>query len=290
MDIRLVLARTTLFTLGFSLALFATSCSFAQGAPICLESQMQNIQSKPAPPSTSPAPSKIDPREEVEYKIFFKLKPENLERRLEVGNAFVQRYPNGPYTEAVYSQLTTAAYQSKDFAKMEIYADKAMALNPDDVTVLVFIGWVIPHAAHPIPAQLDKAERFERHALELLPTLAKPTDLSDAQFATAKSEYESQAHSGLGLVDYRRQDFQNAVAELKQATSKTPHPDPADLYVLGVSLDRLDRFSDAANAFSRCAAIPGAEQASCNQRADAARKLTGTLTGETHGDYRPSAL
>ena len=28
-------------------------------------------------------------------------------------------------------------------------ADKALALNPDDVTVLVLVGWVIPHYYDP---------------------------------------------------------------------------------------------------------------------------------------------
>jgi len=268
-----ILVKTALSALGLSLALFASPRALAQSETICLQTQLQKVQSKPTAPSAAVTAAKIDPREEAEYKAFFKLKPEDLDRRMEAGDAFVQKYPDGPFSEAVYSQLTTAAYQKQDFARMETYADHAHVLNPDDVTVLVFVGWVIPHSASPAPAQLDKAEKFERHALELLPTLAKPAGMSDAQLATAKSEYDLQAHSALGLVDYRRENFQGAATELNQATAGASRPDPADFYVLGVSLDRLDRFSDAASAFSRCAAIPGAEQATCRERADAAKKL-----------------
>lgn len=268
-----ILVKAALSALGLSLALFAAPHSFAQGQAICLQVQLQNVQSKPTAPAAAVTAAKIDPREEAEYKSFFKLKPEDLDHRMEVGDAFVQKYPDGPFTQAAYSQLTTAAYQKQDFARMESYADRALALNPDDVTVLVFVGWVIPHSASPAAAQLDKAEKFERHALELLPTLAKPDGMSDAQLATAKSEYELQAHSALGLIDYRRQNFQGAAAELNQATAGAARPDPADYYVLGVSLNRLDRFSDAAIAFSRCAEIPGGEQSSCQQHANAAKKL-----------------
>jgi tetratricopeptide (TPR) repeat protein len=273
-----ILVKTALSALGLSLALFASPRALAQSETICLQTQLQKIQSKPTAPSGAVTAAKIDPREEAEYKAFFKLKPEELDRRMEAGDAFVQKYADGPFTEAVYSQLTTAAYQKQDFARMETYADHALALNPDDVTVLVFVGWVIPHSASPAPAQLDKAEKFERHALELLPTLAKPAGMSDAQLATAKSEYDLQAHSALGLVDYRRENFQGAATELNQATAGASRPDPADFYVLGVSLDRLDRFSDAASAFSRCAAIPGAEQATCHEHAEAAKKLASTNT------------
>jgi len=268
-----ILVKAALSALGLSLALFASPRSFAQSQAICLQVQLQNVQSKPTAPAAAVTAAKVDPREEAEYKSFFKLKTEALDHRMEVGDAFVQKYPNGPFTQPVYSQLTTAAYQKQDFARMESYADRALALNPDDVTVLVFVGWVIPHSASPGAAQLDKAEKFERHALELLPTLAKPDGMSDAQLATAKSEYELQAHSALGLIDYRRQNFQGAAAELNQATAGAARPDPADLYVLGVSLNRLDRFSDAASAFSRCAEIPGGEQSSCQQHANAAKKL-----------------
>lgn len=269
-----ILVKAALVVLGLSLTLLASPRSFAQSEAICLQVQLKNVQSKPAAPGDAAATAaKIDPREAAEYKTFFKLKPEDLDRRMQAGDAFVQKYPDGPFTEPVYSQLTTAAYQKQDFARMESYADHAIALNPDDVTVLVFVGWVIPHSASPAADQLDKAEKFERHALELLPTLPKPAGMSDAQLATAKSEYELQAHSALGLIEYRRQNFQGATTELSQATAGASRPDPADFYVLGVSLSRLERFSDAANAFSRCAAIPGGEQSSCKQRADAAKKL-----------------
>jgi len=272
-----ILVKAALSALGLSLALFASPRAFAQDF-VCLQTQFQKIEAKPKLPGSLVTAAKIDPREEADYKTFFKLRPEDLDRRMEVGDAFVQKYPDGPFTEPVYSQLTTAAYQKQDFARMETYADHAIALNPDDVTVLVFVGWVIPHSASPAPAELDKAEKFERHALELLPTLTKPAGMSDAQLATAKSEYELQAHSALGLVDYRRENFQGAAVELNQATAGAARPDPADFYVLGVSLNRLDRFSDAASAFSHCAAIPGAQQASCKQRADSAKDLASTKT------------
>ena len=275
-----------------ALPLFASPQAFAQGGAICPEKQYNNLIAKPVPPTGSAAPSasaKIDPAEQAEYKAFFKVHADNTDKFIQVGDAFVQKYPNGPFSEAVYSQLSIAEYQNQDFAKMGEYADKALALNPDDATVLVFTGWVIPHSANSTPAQLNKAEGYEKRALELLPSLTKPVGMTDKEFAAAKSAYESQAHSGMGLVYYQRQDFVRAVAEMKKATLGASHPDPSDYFVMGNSLDQLDHYSDAAAAFKMCAAIPGAQQAVCKQKAEIAKKEVALKTAPSE-DATPRGL
>jgi tetratricopeptide (TPR) repeat protein len=276
MKIQLLREKFVLSVIACALALFASPHASAQGA-LCPLKGMSDLVAKPQIPTTGAssgtryAAAKADRREEAEYKAFFKLKADDIDRRIQLGAAFVQKYPNGPFAEAVYSQLTTAEYQKQDFNKMDEYADKALALNPYDVTVLVFVGWVIPHSNDPF-AQLDKAENYEKRVLELLPTIVKPAGMTAAELATAKTQYESQAHSGLGLVYYQKEDFEKAVAEMKKATSGVSQPDPSDYFVMGDSLDRLDRFSDAAEAFKMCAAIPGAQQALCKQKAEGAEK------------------
>jgi tetratricopeptide (TPR) repeat protein len=230
-------------------------------------------------PAATPAP-KIDPAEEADYKAFIALKPEDDDKRIELGNALVQKYPNGHYTEAVYSQLTQADYNKRDFAKMYADSDKALAMNPDDVSVLVITGFVIPHVYNPndadADAKLDKAEKYEKHALETLATMPKPTTLTDEQFAKTKTLAESQAHSALGLVYFRKQNFEGAVIELTKGTATAASPDPTDYYVMGVSLGHLDRFSDAADAYTKCAAVAGTLQARCKQAADDAKKQAAT--------------
>jgi len=274
MKIQLLREKLALSVIACALALFASRPALAQGGELCPIKDQYNLingPSKATRSGTLSAAARIDPREEAEYKAFFNMHAEDTNKRIEAGDAFVQKYPTGPFSEAVYSQLTTAEYQKQDFEKMDEYADKALALNPDDVTVLVFVGWVIPHS-NDSAAKLDKAEQYEKRVLELLPTIVKPAGMSTAELATAKSQYESQAHSGLGLVYYQKEDFKNAVVELKKATSGVSQPDPSDYFVMGDSLDRLDRYSDAAEAFKMCAAIPSGQQALCKQKAEVAKK------------------
>jgi tetratricopeptide (TPR) repeat protein len=155
-------------------------------------------------------------------------------------------------------------------------ADKTLALNPDDVTVLVLVGWVIPHNYDPndlaAESRLDKGEKYEKHALEVLAALPKPANLTDEQFAKVKAQGESQAHSGLGLIYFRRQDYEQSIAELKKSTADPANQDATDYYVMGVELTRLKRFSESADAFQKCAAMPGGLQDRCKQMGADAKK------------------
>jgi tetratricopeptide (TPR) repeat protein len=276
MTIRSLRKKIPLFAIVFALALFASPRSFAQMPSYPAPQQQQPADKSAAPTTPAPAAPKVDPAEEADYKAFFELKPTDYDKRIELGEAFVQKYPTSKYTEGVYAQLTTSEYNKQDFAKMYADSDKALALNPNDVTVLVLVGWVIPHSYNPndvnADAQLAKAEKYEKQAIEALATLPKPANMIDDDFAKAKAGAESQAHSGLGLVYFRKQNWEGAVAELTKATSTATPPDATDYYVLGVSLGHLDRYSDAADAYTKCAATPGGLQGRCKQQADDAKK------------------
>jgi tetratricopeptide (TPR) repeat protein len=261
----------------FAFALFAAPRSFAQAGgsyPAPAPPAAQGADKSGAP--AAPAAPKVDPAEEADYKAFFELKPEENDKRIDLGENFVLKYPKSKYAEGVYSQMANAEYAKQDFPKMYADADKALALNPDDPTLLVLVGWVIPHQYNPndanSDAQLDKAEKYEKHALEILPTVPKPATMTDDQFAKAKAAAESQAHSGLGLIYFRKQNWEGAVTELTKATATATPPDPTDYYVMGVSLGHLNRFSEAADAYGKCAAVPGGLQGPCKQKGEDAKK------------------
>jgi tetratricopeptide (TPR) repeat protein len=267
--------------------------AYFEMAPIALAqyggggAQQQQQQPPPSlkPPQDQPAISgvqppadtpKEDPEEEKAYKDFHSVKSDQVDQEIQLGEAFVQKYPTSKYTEIVYSRLVAAYFGKQQYDKMYAAADKALALNDKDVVVLTLVGWVIPHSYNPndIEAErkLDKAESYEKHALEALTTLQKPADMTDTDFAKAKTEKTSMAHSGLGLVYFRRQQYAESAKELEQAVQLAPKPDPVDLYVLAIDYTQSKRFSDAADAFQKCAAEPGNLAAPCKQRADQAKK------------------
>jgi tetratricopeptide (TPR) repeat protein len=227
--------------------------------------------------SEQPPAPKVDPLEEAAYKVFYDASPQDADNRIQLGEDFLQKYPKSRYIESVYEGLTTAYYSQKDWKNFYANADKALAIKPDNVDILVMVGWVIPHIITPsdpdASEKLDKAERYEKKAIVAMATLVKPANMTDEQFATSKAEKLAEAHSALGLIYFRRQQYEDAVKELQQATQGAANPDPTDLFVLGFSLQHLERYSEAVDAYNRCVQAPGALQERCKKSAEAAKKL-----------------
>jgi hypothetical protein len=256
-----------------------SSARYQQAAPAAnsgSQSQPAQQTQKGTQPAAAAAAPKADPEEEAAYKAFNDTKPDDADKRIQLGEQYVQKYPSGKYLEQVYQGLTTAEYSKQDFAKMYTDADKTLAANPDDVTVLVLVGWVIPHNYDPndlaAESQLAKGEKYEKHALEVLATLPKPANMTDEQFAKVKAQGEAQAHSGLGLIYFRQQNYEQSIAELKKSTADLANQDATDYYVMGRDLSQLKRFSESADAFAKCAAIPGGLQDRCKQSGADAKK------------------
>jgi len=116
------------------------------------------------------------------------------------------------------------------------------------------------------PDELAKAEKYAKQALEILAAMPKPSDMSEAQFTAAKSKRSSQAHSALGLVYFRQNNYDDSVKELQESLKGNPFQDQTAFYVLGVDLMKLNRFGEAADAFTGCSQLAGPLQAPCRQQ------------------------
>jgi tetratricopeptide (TPR) repeat protein len=222
-----------------------------------------------------PAP-KLDPAEEAAYKAFFDASASSPDNRIQLGTDFLTKYPMSHYAESVYAGVVQAYYAKQDWKNFYATAEKGIAAFPDDVTMLAIVGWVIPHVFDPnsadASANLDKAEKYEKHAIEVIGAMPKPAGLTDDQFAQSKSVVLSEAHSGLGLVYFRQQKWTESLSELQQATQASPSPDQTDYYVMGIDLDRQSRYPEAADAYTKCSQIMGGLQDRCKQGADSAKK------------------
>jgi tetratricopeptide (TPR) repeat protein len=241
------------------------------------QNQDQQLKEKTLDQGNAPPVPKVDPKEEAAYKAFFDTAAQDADKKIQLGEDFAKTYPSSRYIESVCAALSQAYYAKQDWKNLYLISDKALAINPDDVDILTMVGWVIPHVIDPnspdAGAQLDKAETYEKRAIKDIPTLAKPAGMTDEQFATAKIEKAAEAHSGLGLVYFRRQQYDDAAKELQQATQSNPNPDATDFFALGASLQNSGHLSEAADAYTRCSQIMGSLQDTCKQNADKAKQL-----------------
>jgi tetratricopeptide (TPR) repeat protein len=226
------------------------------------------------------APPPVTAEEDAAFKAFQEMPTTDSAKKIEAGEAFLQKYPQSRYRAPVYGALTYASVQAGQMQKMQEYGEKDIELVPNDVSVLAMMAQALPRSLRsntPEPEKLlAKAELYSKQAIEITPTLPKPANLTDQAFATAKNQTLAMAHSGLGLVYVRRQKWAEAIPELQQAVKIDPAPDPVNYYLLGMADKNTSHFDDAVAAFNQCAALPGVMQATCKSGAEDAKKRSAT--------------
>jgi VWFA-related protein len=209
----------------------------------------------------------------------------NVDAQIQLGEKFERDYPSSQYAERVDGTLASLYWSRQDWSSFYAAAGKALAKNPDDVPVLAMDGWAISHnydANDPsAAAKLDESEKDEKHALDLVPAIRKPATLTEDQFEQARAAVTSQAHSGLGMTYFRRNDFADSAKELELATggatSDATEAGAFDLYILGIDLQKLNRPQEAADAFTKCSEAAGNLESQCKKDAEVASQAAGQL-------------
>jgi tetratricopeptide (TPR) repeat protein len=244
----------------------------------------QTDKSKPpeVTPLTLDALAPVNADEDSAYKAFFAVVQNDSAKKIELGEAFLQKYPESRYRSPVYGALTFAYVQAGNMQKMQEIGEKEIALAPNDVSTLALLAQTLPRGIHGSASSaenmqtLAKAEQYSKQAIDVAPTLPKPDGMTDETFASAKNQALAMAHSGLGLVYVRRGKNSEAIPELEQAIKVDPNPDPVNFYLLGMANKATSHFDDAVAAFNKCVAIAGPMQETCKAQSDDAKKLGAT--------------
>jgi tetratricopeptide (TPR) repeat protein len=270
-------------------ALLTTGLAFGQGTqqpqPKPPAPTQQTPGDKPNAPQVTPltldsAPPPVSAEEEAAYKAFHDDQSKDVAKKDQMAEDFLQKYPESRYRAEMYNWQVKSYFSKGQVDKMEAAADKELALVPNDWQVLAIIGSTLPrvmNANTPEPQKrLAKAEQYCQKALELLPTATKPEGVTDELFQKEKNMSAAFAHSGLGLVAFRRGKFADAIPDFEQSVKLDPQPDPVNYYLLGLSDEKASHFDDAVAAFTKCAAIPSGMQATCTQNIEEAKKLAAT--------------
>ena len=243
-------------------------------------------QDKPKTPDVTPlsldtaAPPAGNAEEDAAFKAYGDALPNDWNKKIELGEAFVQKYPQSRYLPAIYSGLTIGYMQTNQIPKMLEIGDKAVALTPNDLTTLAILAQTISRVTNSSTPnanqQLAKAETYSKRAIEVAPTLPKPANLTDEAFASAKNQALAAAHSGLALVYVKHGKNQEAIPELEIALKIDPSPDPVNYYLLGLANKGTSHFDDAVAAFNKCAEIAGPMQTQCKAQAEDTKKKSAT--------------
>jgi tetratricopeptide (TPR) repeat protein len=267
----------------------------ASGIAVAQSGQSQPAKQQPAQQSDkdkqpNPAPLSLDSapaapasaEEEAAFKAVQEAPATDANKKIQLGEDFLQKYPQSRYRPAIYQVLVSGYFATQQVPKLLDAGDKEIALNPNDAPVMAVVAQTIARTfnakAPDAEQQLQKAEQYSKRAIEITPTLPKPANLSDEAFTNAKNDTLVMAHSGLGLVYIREAKFAEAIPELEQSikSDKQPQPDPVNFYLLGLANDKTSHFEAASTAYGKCAAIQSSLQATCKAGSEEAKKKGAT--------------
>jgi len=176
---------------------------------------------------------------------------DNARKRIQEVEKFIPAFPNSKFMERVTTVAIVSLGELKDTAGLAAFGDKVLAKSPDDMRLLIVLANA--YADDPSGTYLDKARTFAKHAI----------DVSAKQGASADPKLVGLAHSVLGYVMLRQNQFPAAATELKTATAMlkdSPMDEAAALYRLGFAYAKMEKAADATKALSDCAAIDGPYQ------------------------------
>jgi tetratricopeptide (TPR) repeat protein len=269
------------------------------GSPVLLTAQSSSMPAAQSPaPAPTPATSAkdaakpgaampldaappVNAAEDADAKTFQDVPSADATKKIDLGEAFAKKYPTSRYLPVIYSNLTMLYLNTNQVQKMEEVGDKEVQLTPTDVQTMAILAQTIPRAssggsAADAQKELSKAEDYSKRAIEVTPTISKPANLTDQQFADAKNVTLAMAHSGLGLIYLKRAKYNESIAELEQSVKLDPTPDPVNYYLLGMANQKASHFADSAEAFTKCASMQSSMQQTCKNGAEEAKKLGNT--------------
>jgi tetratricopeptide (TPR) repeat protein len=256
------------------LALMAGQTAWAQ-RPVGTEPPTQ-----PSPTMKNGGPDSSQPTETVQppskqenkaIKAFRDAPPADADKKTQLGEDFIEKYPNSRYRGEVVSWLARAYMAKGQLDKLQAEGDKELALKPVNPASLAVLGSNLSRVVTPTTPDeqkhLDKAEEFCKKSLDVLTTAQKPSDVSEDKFKQAKDEASSVDYSGLGTVAFREQKYDDAITNLDKAVQLGGGSDPVNYYLLGKANEAKHNFDQALAAYTKCAAIQGGMQSACESSA-----------------------
>jgi tetratricopeptide (TPR) repeat protein len=225
--------------------------------------------------AAAPAGPTVSKEEEAAYKVVYDARNADQKHLIDVGEAFLVKYPMSVYVGAVYASLTSAYLATGQEDKFLVAGNKTLEINPDNVDVLPLMAMAIPRRVNSkttdAPQQLQKALTFGRHGVELLNSMPKPADIDDVTFQKVKNDKLAMCHSGIGVADFQMGKYPDSITELSQSVQLASVPDPVDYYLLGKANEATNHFTDAIAAYNKCAAT-GPLQPQCKAGLDQTKK------------------
>ena len=161
-----------------------------------------------------------------------------------------QAYPQSELLVYIYqSELEYARSQNLNSSVISV-GEKALALAPDNIPVLLALAEVMPNG-QVNSRLLDRSEAYARRALDLSESRHMSTQLTLDDCDNLRRKIRSRAYAALGLVAMKRGAVQLATQEFERAVAENPDTDGVQLYRLAKLYLTSGRRANAAALFQK---------------------------------------
>jgi tetratricopeptide (TPR) repeat protein len=217
-------------TLWILTILFPFSTGSAAGEPINRSGRLAGlavVQRLKTPPQAAKAPRW---KCQEEYDAFAAIGKEqtngHLDQAISLAEAFLQRFPASDFKLGAYiSEMKDYQQIGKSDRAVEA-ARNALSLDPDSLEALVFLSYVFPltyKASDPYAtSKLHRVESDAAHGLDVLQTLQKPAQATDAEFSFCVNDWRALFNGTIGFADLQRNDYVHAATALEAASADDP--------------------------------------------------------------------
>jgi tetratricopeptide (TPR) repeat protein len=161
-------------------------------------------------------------------------------------------FPGSKFEEQVTQYAIITLQQLRDKPRLIAYGEKALAINPESIPVLILLAETYSEDA----GTLAKAAAYARRAVA-----AAKADAPDAD--VQRKLMAGSARGVLGNVLLTQGNTQGAITELRKAADalgQEPNALSVVLYRLGFAYQKVRRLTEAREVLTRAAGIPGPAQ------------------------------
>jgi thiol-disulfide isomerase/thioredoxin/regulator of sirC expression with transglutaminase-like and TPR domain len=241
----------------------------------------QSTSRRPAGPSTSKQPAGVrqpTPEEELQQAV----STAGNDRAMLVRNleAFLNKYPETQKRSQIYRALVEASLQLRDNARASDYAERIVALNPDDIPMTMLTIQLLERKDD--EAALRRAISYASRVLEFVNRTSasdRSPRVSEEQWQLEKKNDQASALFIRGNLSMKLKDYSSAQKDLEISYQAVPTAGAAER--LGETAELKKDWNSAITEYSRAFAL--AEGKNGNVSRKEIRQKLGNVWRMAHG-------
>jgi tetratricopeptide (TPR) repeat protein len=207
-----------------------------------------------APAAKRPPQAKTQPEFDAYKAAVTVADPAAMEK---AADDFATKFPDSEIRILLYQNAMRLYQNANNAEKTEAMGRKVLSLDADNPSALVIVAEVIAERTH--DSDIDRDQRFgeavsmAQKAITTVDTdVQVPAGTPQEKIDAAKGYMRSQAYSIIGTIDFKKDDYAGAQANLQKSIDAYPSdPDPVVVLRLALTLDKQGRYPEALKVANR---------------------------------------